>query len=406
MELFRLLSAEELEKKPIGDASKIMYRIDKGRIKPSKMLSDSVASMIKGNEEFVMVDDQKVVYETAMSLAKKSSNTNKNVLIVQGGPGTGKSVVAINLLVNLIKIGLNSRYVTKNSAPREVYQSKLTGTLKKTEISNLFCGSGSFTECDKNAFDALIVDEAHRLNEKSGLFKNLGENQIKEIIDASNFIVFFVDEDQKVTFSDIGEIEQIERWAKDLGANIFKQELISQFRCNGSGDYVMWLDETLQITEDANVGIENIRYDFKIVGSPSELREIILEKNKEKNKARLVAGYCWDWKSKRDEKNYDIVDEKSNFHAKWNLASDGSLWLIKPDSVNEVGCIHTCQGLEMDYVGVIVGPDLVVRNGEVVTDPAKRAKTDTSLKGYKKLMKEYIQNFNDKGYEGVLCIFY
>ena len=94
-----------------------------------------------------MIDDQKIVYETALALAKKSSKTNKNVLIVEGGPGTGKSVVAINLLVAITKLGLNTQYVTKNSAPRGVFESKLTKTLKKTQISNMFTGSGSYTNC-------------------------------------------------------------------------------------------------------------------------------------------------------------------------------------------------------------------------------------------------------------------
>ena len=157
--------------------------------------------MIKGNMEFVMIDDQKVVYENALALAKQSSENNKNVLIINGGPGTGKSVVAVNLLVALTKKGLLAHYVSKNAAPRAVYQSKLTGTLRQTEISNLFKGSGAFVGCKKNTFDALIVDEAHRLNEKSGLYGNLGENQVKEIIAASKFSVFFIDEDQKVQFS-------------------------------------------------------------------------------------------------------------------------------------------------------------------------------------------------------------
>ncbi|MFA5792707.1 MAG: DUF2075 domain-containing protein [Candidatus Gracilibacteria bacterium] len=398
-----------------GDKSKIMYRIDNGRIKPSKSLADSLVKMLKGNQEFVMIDDQKVVYETAMALAKKSSVANKNILIVQGGPGTGKSVVAINLLVALTKLGFVSQYITKNSAPRAVYESMLTGTLRKTEITNLFSGSGSFINVEKNIFDALIVDEAHRLNEKSGMFKNQGENQIKEIIEASKFSIFFIDEDQKVTWHDIGEKEEIGKWATRGGVKVQTLKLESQFRCNGSNGYLAWLDDVLQISETANPVLElggageeylewvneitegqipadpmldTSEYDFQIVDSPEKLREIIFEKNKEKNKARLVAGYCWDWVTKKNPHVNDIVIPEHNFAMKWNLASDGNLWILKKESVSEVGCIHTCQGLEMDYVGVIVGPDLIVRNGKIITDPSKRAKTDSSIKGYKKLSKE------------------
>ncbi len=365
-----------------GDKKNILYRIENGEIKPSKSLADSLVSMIKGNQEFVIIDDQKVVYEEALSLGKKSSKDNKNVLIVEGGPGTGKSVVAINLLVALTKLGLNTRYVTKNSAPRDVFESKLTGTLKKTHISNMFTGSGSYTDCKENTFDSLVVDEAHRLNEKSGMFKNYGENQIKELIKSAKSCIFFLDEDQKVTWSDIGEKEEIEKWANKLGVKVHYLKLESQFRCNGSDGYLAWLDDVLQIKETANRSLTGAKYDFKIVDSPNELRELIFEKNKINNKARLVAGYCWDWISKGNKNSYDIVMPEYKFEMRWNLATDGNLWIISPKSVREVGCIHTCQGLEVDYVGVIIGPDLVVRGGKVITSPKKRAKTDKSLNGY------------------------
>lgn len=370
-----------------GDKTNIMYRIEAGKIRPSKALSDSLSSMLKGNQEFVMIDDQKIVYETAISLARKSSEKNKNVLIVQGGPGTGKSVVAINLLVQSTKAGLVSKYVTKNSAPRDVYASKLTGTLKKTEFSNLFSGSGSFITCQSNIFDFLIVDEAHRLNEKSGMFKNLGENQVKEIIKSSKCSVFFIDEDQRVTLSDIGSQQEITRWAQEAGCKVHTLELASQFRCNGSDGYLAWLDNSLQIRETANVKFENIDYDFKVVDSPTELRDIIFEKNKLNNKARLVAGYCWNWVSKANKNADDIVIPEFDFKMRWNLATDGNLWIIKPESVKEIGCIHTCQGLDLDYVGVIIGDDLIVRDGKILVDPSKRAKTDKSLNGYKILLK-------------------
>jgi DNA replication protein DnaC len=179
-----------------GDTNNIMYRIENGKIKPLKALADSLVSMLKDTkEEFIMLDDQKVVYETAISGAKNSSNTNKNVLIVEGGPGTGKTVVAINLLVGLNKIGKIAKYVTKNAAPRAVYKAMLTGNIKVGDIDFLFTGSGSFIDTEANTFDTLIIDEAHRLNTKSGMFSNLGENQIKEIINASKFSVFFIDED-------------------------------------------------------------------------------------------------------------------------------------------------------------------------------------------------------------------
>jgi hypothetical protein len=175
-----------------GDASNIMYRIEKGQIRPSKTLADSIAKMINGNDEFVMIDDQKVVYEQARSLVNSSSIKNKNVLIVRGGPGTGKSVIAIQLTARLTAERKLVQYVSKNSAPRDVYASKLAGIRTKSWVNNLFKGSGSYISSPNGFFDALIIDEAHRLNEKSGMFSNLGENQIKEIINAAKCSIFFI----------------------------------------------------------------------------------------------------------------------------------------------------------------------------------------------------------------------
>ena len=378
-----------------GDKGEIMYRIDNGKIKPSKQLSDSLVSLIKGNREFIMVDEQKLVYETALSLTKKAQKGAKQVLVVEGGPGTGKSVVAINLLVEITRRNMLTQYVTKNAAPRTVYQSKLSGTLTKSRYSALFQGSGVFVDVATNTFDTLLVDEAHRLNEKSGMFKNLGENQIMEIINASKCSVFFIDEDQKVTMKDIGSIDEIRKQAKRLNADITELKLSSQFRCNGSDAYLSFLDNLLQIRDTANTNLEGINYIFNVCDSPSEIRDIIFEKNKEKNSARIVAGYCWDWKSKKDGITMDIVFPEHQFEMKWNLATETMLWITKPDSVDEIGCIHTCQGLELDYVGVIIGKDLIVRNGEVLVDPSMRSRMDSSIKGYKKMLKENPEKAKD-----------
>lgn len=371
-----------------GDKRKMIYRIEQGKIRPSKMLADSMVSLLQGNQEFVMIDDQKIVYETALKLSQKATANKKQVLIVKGGPGTGKSVVAINLLVEITRQGLLAQYVSKNAAPRAVYENKLTGTLKKTVISNLFSGSGAFINTKANTFDTLIVDEAHRLNEKSGLYSNLGEHQIKEIINASRCAVFFIDEDQRVTLNDVGTLKEIYKWAELANADITEMELSSQFRCNGSDGYLAFLDHILQIRETANTTLEGIDYDFQIFSDPNELREAIIEKNKINNKSRMVAGYCWEWASKKNPELYDVVIPEYDFKMRWNLTQDGSLWIISPESVNEIGCIHTCQGLEVDYIGVVIGPDLIVRDGKVLTQPLARARSDKSVFGYKKLLEK------------------
>ena len=367
-----------------------MYRIEKGKISPSKSLADALVSLLDGNPEFTMIDEQKHVYETALNLFKKTENGQKQVLIVEGGPGTGKSVVAVNLLVELIRREKLVHYVTKNAAPRAIYESRLTGKYTKSHISNLFKGSGGYYDVDENTFEALLVDEAHRLNEKGGFYGTQGENQIKEIMNAARLSIFFVDNDQIVTFKDIGSKEAIIHWAKALNIPYKQIKLSSQFRCNGSEAYLAWLDNSLQIRETANTEIDDLNFEFRVFDFPNDLRELIIRKNKRNNKARMVAGYCWDWISKKAERQRenDIVIDEYNFSMQWNFQSDGGLWIDRPTSVDQIGCIHTCQGLELDYIGVIVGPDLLYRNGMLVTVPKNRAKTDQSLKGYKTLLRK------------------
>ncbi|WP_421621440.1 DNA/RNA helicase domain-containing protein [Alkalilimnicola ehrlichii] len=370
-----------------GDRHDIMYRIENGRIRPSRSLADAVLSMLKGNDAFVMIDDQKVAFEKALELAHRAQHGEKQVLIIEGGPGTGKSVLAINLLAKLTDRDLVSQYVSRNAAPRAVYEAKLTGSFKKSRISNLFRGSGSFMESEPDCFDVLLVDEAHRLNEKSGLYGNQGENQIKEIMHAARLSVFFVDEAQRVTLKDIGTRNEIRHWAQTLGAEVTELRLASQFRCGGSDGYLAFVDHLLAIRDTANADVESIDFDVRVMESPQDLRREVLAHNAN-NRARMVAGYCWDWKSKKDPTAMDIEIPEHDFSAQWNLTKDGSLWALAEHSVEQIGCIHTIQGLELDYVGVIIGPDLVVRDGEIITDGRKRSSMDRSVRGIRKLYKQ------------------
>lgn len=368
-----------------GDRKGALYAIENGRIRPSKMLIDSVAGLLQGKAEFVLIDDQKVVHETILQVDARAAG-RKQVVIVQGGPGTGKSVIAINLLGAFIARQRNARYVSKNAAPRAVYEAKLAGTFTKTRISNLFSGSGAFVDLAPDTYDTLIVDEAHRLNEKSGLYRNLGDNQVKELIRSARCTVFFVDDDQRVTLLDIGHTEELRRHALHLGAEVTELELSSQFRCNGSDGYLAWLDDTLDIRATANPILDTGEYDFRVFDNPADLHRLIALKNSSNNRARVVAGYCWKWPSKKDPEAWDIELPEFNYKRRWNLDTDGSLWIVKPGSVDQVGCIHTCQGLELDYVGVIIGPDLAYRDERIVTDATKRASSDQSVKGLKKMM--------------------
>lgn len=372
-----------------GDNKEVLYEIDHGKIRPSKSLQDSIRSMIEGNQEFVMIDEQRVVYDEIIRLSELCQEDHKKrTIICQGGPGTGKSVVAVQLLAELTQRGQFVQYVSKNMAPRTVYLEKLKGMKKLTGVENLFKGSAGYVEIGNNQINTLIVDEAHRLELKSQYTKDNGNNnQIREIIHASRCSVFFIDESQRVTLKDIGSVEEIERLAKEEGSEIYHMELLSQFRCNGSNGYLAWIDNVLEIRETANHNLEGIDYDFKVFDNPHDLRRAIVEKNRISRKARLVAGYCWNWpKATQNDPDYhDIVID--DFEMSWNL-SGGEAFALDEKSIDYAGCIHTTQGLEFDYVGVIIGNDMRFENGHIVTDFTKRANTDQSIKGLKKMYKE------------------
>ena len=372
----------------IGDKKEVLYMVDHGAIRPSKSLQNAIASMIKGNEEFIMIDEQRVVYEEIIKLSTRTQRDHKKrTVICTGGPGTGKSVIAVRLLAELTQRGQFVQYVSKNSAPRQVYAAKLKGKVRKSSVDNMFKGSGMYTEAGNNAVNTLLADEAHRLNEKSGMFHNKGENQIKEIIHAAGCSVFFIDESQRVTMEDIGSVDEIRRWAQVEGSEVTEMELVSQFRCNGSNGYLAWIDDLLEIRETANYYLDGLDYEVRLCDDPADVQRIIIEKNRESNRARILAGYCWKWPT-ATRKNSEFHDiQIGDFSISWNL-DDGQAFAISENSVNEAGCIHTTQGLEFDYVGVIMGDDIRYENGHVVTDFTKRASTDQSIKGLKKMYKE------------------
>ena len=361
----------------------LLYKIDHGRIRPSKALQDCLVSLMKGKEEFMLLDDQAVVYDMCLKIMNQcQKDRKKRTIIIQGGPGTGKSVLAVNLLKDFISQGLNASYCTKNSAPREAYLKLLAQSDLKAQVNikQLFRSPFGLSNSASNFYDCLIVDEAHRLVAKMYGDWN-GENQVKECIASSLFTVFLIDEDQRITTKDIGSIAEIKKWADFLGSRVIMNDdtvLRSQFRCNGSDEYVQLINNVLQVGEPVDFGTDEIQYDLRVYDDPCELREDLRELNHINNKARMVAGYCYDWNVKFGRGDVDISLE-NDFQAKWNLDGD-KIWAINPKSFEEVGCIHTAQGLEFDYVGVLIGKDLRYDEtlGAVVTDKTKISSDDKS----------------------------
>lgn len=362
----------------------LLYLIDHGRIRPTQSLQDALATMVRGTPVFDLLDEQAVCYDMCIrTMLQCLKDQKKRTILVQGGPGTGKSVLAVNLLMRFITSACNAAYVTKNSAPRQAFLSILSGNKADNiaEINQLFRSPFGLSQVPANSYDCLIVDEAHRLVRKMyGDWQ--GENQVKECIQASLLTVFLLDEDQAVTTKDIGSVQEIVRCCQELGSDIIMREetkLTSQFRCNGSDAYIQFIDNLLQRSgESVDVSLSELNYDFQVFDDASRMRDALRDKNAIANKARMVAGYCYDWNVKNHRGDVDI-ELPGGFQAKWNLVND-KIWAINPRSFEEVGCIHTAQGLEFDYVGVLIGRDLRYdrATGRVVTDKSAISRDDKS----------------------------
>lgn len=350
----------------------LLYELSNGRIKPSKFLIDCLADSLNGNDNIELIGQQRIAFSNIKREIDQALKTNdRKVIIVQGGAGTGKSLIALHLLGELHKKGKTAFYVAKSSYIKESYFKTLTRDIPDYKIlRTLFRGSGDFHKEAFNGnkqFDCLIVDEAHRLTEKSKVsYMFYGNNQIQEIIHASKVSVFFIDETQQIDIKDFGTIENIKSAAAAEGATVIQDEkyvLKAQFRCNGSDEYIQWVENTLyNKPQQPMTGIMD--YEIKIFDDLPTMHEALKKKNAEcKYPCRLLSGDVFPWISRKDKSQIDIVLD--GFSAQWNKKKS---FAVDPKSIDEVGCIHTSQGMEFEYVGLIIGDDLLYRNGRVETD--------------------------------------
>lgn len=422
----------------------LLFEIDNSRLRPSDSLASSLDASLKGNDFFSYDEHQSNAVETIIEEVRKAKFYNqKKTIIIKGGPGSGKSVVAINVLGRLIggeiskgkrKDKLTSVYVTSNASPKNLYKKELIrGDYKKNFLRELFKEPSSFQNSKENDFDCILVDEAHRVYNYAagshGISKK-GPNAIELLIKASLVTVFFLDDDQKVTVFDYGTRENIKKAAYKYRSEVIEShslELTSEFRCLGGEDYMNFIRFFLGYPNGQSVYTKNEKkYDFRIFDSAYDMMEEIAKKDLEEQesfdkkqtlpssremsgKCRLVAGYTYNWVSKGEERsgpttdiNLDL-DSSKPFRAKWNLygtslGTDYS-WLDDPKSTYEVGCIHTCQGLDMPYCGVIIGKDLTYNKEtkQIEFHPEEDAKTDTASGIHNKntpltVAKELIRN--------------
>ncbi|HHT9138866.1 MAG TPA: DNA/RNA helicase domain-containing protein [Candidatus Wunengus sp. YC60] len=356
-----------------GNGMPVLQRIRESKYGPSKKLLDEVVKVVKENKRYILLDDQFLAFDSVMSLVRIGEKSKrKTVVIVNGGPGTGKSVVAINLLAELSRMGKNAQYATGSKAFTETLRKAL-GPTAKSQIKYF----NSYTKEKVNTIDVLVADESHRLRLTSNnrfTKKELRSTtpQIEELINVAKVPVFFIDDRQNVRPKEIGSSNYIRENAQRLGCDVSEYNLDIQFRCQGSDKFVQWVNNTFAIkkTAEAIWDSKDTEFDFQIVSSPHQLYDKIKKKNdNEANSARLVAGFCWPWSEPKEDGTLvaDVVIE--DFAMTWEGKESGrklapsippaSLWPFDPRAVNQIGSIYTIQGFEFDYVGVIIGKDFI-----------------------------------------------
>lgn len=383
-----------------GKGMEILYEVENGKIIPSKKFVEYVSEIFKGNPVYTLLDEQMVAYANIIDIAEKART--KTTMIVNGGPGTGKSVVAMNAFVKLLKTGLNVRFVAPNASFRECMVDTLGQhkAASKKRLSTLFSGSGSYVNAYTNEFDVLVCDEAHRLKKK-GAFMYQGVSQVEDIVKAAKVSVFFVDDRQAIRPDDEGTVERIKEVCEEIGSEVIMVELRAQFRCSGAEGYLNWVDHTLQIADTGNYdGWDQGAFDFKIFDDPNELYASICSLNDEGFKARMLAGYAWKWTAAKEGNDDAQVDDVSidefNFHMPWNSRKASTTWATDDAMRDQIGCIHTSQGLEFDYVGVIIGNDLKfdpeLMEVHADYDDYYDATGKKGLKGQPKHLTAYIKN--------------
>ena len=446
-----------------GSGLEIFNRITHSRIRPSKTLLDAAANMFKGITEFSLLDDQITAARTIFAEVKQAVRQpdKKTAIIVKGGPGTGKTVIALHVLAEMAQHqedSLNMFFTTRSKALRESLKVQLKNISYKNstenDASDLIANIFQFKpyHYKESEIDLLLVDEAHRIQKSANFMGDSFEeqtylSQVQSLLYCSKVCVFFIDDNQAIKKEEIGKSDYIreaaqnyrktiydythsefcrtlekqkrsldkkilkrESLAKENQAdsydeiskldgqitelkrhltkeacvndvvshlnseiNIIEMELKSQFRCNGSDNYLDWLDEVLYKSgKDIATTFKDDEYTFKIFDSPEELYKAVRFYNDNENVARIAAGYCWRWSPYPGENGDLIKDVKiGDFEMPWetNLspargefrnryASSADTWAIEKEGINQVGCIFSIQGFEIDYIGVILGPDI------------------------------------------------
>lgn len=361
-------------------------------VRPSRQLLSVAAQEIQEREQFVLLDEQRLAYELVLAAVDEARHSNtKTVVVVAGGPGSGKSVVALSLLGELARQG---RVVLHATGSRSFTQTlRQVAGRGSARTKGLFKYFNSFMDAEQNGLEVLILDEAHRLREKSvnrytpASLRERARPQIEELLDAARVPVFLLDQHQVVRPGEMGSVPEIEAHASARGLQVRHVDLSAQFRAGGSEAYITWVLRLLGLREGGPVPWhDEPAFSVDVVDSPSEMEARLAAVAEEGFGARMTAGFCWPWSDPRPDGSLVPDVRVESWARPWNLKSKtgrsiggappSELWATDPAGFGQVGCVYTAQGFEYDWNGVIIGPDLVWRGDRWVAQRERNKDPD------------------------------
>ncbi len=386
---------------------------------PSKQLMAVAAEEIQKREQFVLLGEQRLAFDLVMhEVTKAQQSDKKTVIVITGGPGSGKSVIALSLLGELSRQGRTAIHATGSRS--------FTMTLRQvagkgsTRVKQMFKYFNSFMDAEKNGLEVLILDEAHRIRETSenrytkAAFRQ-GRPQVDELISAARVPVFLLDQHQVVRPGELGTVDEISEYARGLGLEVREISLDDQFRCGGSQSYINWVQRLLGLEVGGPIPWEgDPGFEVQIVDSPQEMESLLTLKVTEGFGDRMTAGYCWKWSNPLADGSLvpDVI--VGDWSKPWNLRGDravggappSALWATDPAGFGQVGCVYTAQGFEYDWNGVILGPDLVWRTDKWMVnrsenkDPDFRNSNKVSGLEFERLVKNVYKVLLTRGLSG------
>jgi hypothetical protein len=362
------------------------------RIAPTKQLMQLAAEEVKNREQFRLIDEQQIAYSMVIKALRDADASNtKTAVIITGGPGTGKSVIALSLLGELSRRGKTTIHATGSKAFRNSLR-KIAGA-RSPQVQKLFSYFNSFMSAERNSLDVIICDEAHRIRETSAnrytkADLRTGTPQLHELLNVARVPVFLLDSNQVVRKGETGTPDYIENEAISMGLKVIRVDLDGQFRCGGSRLYESWLNGFLNLGSSEEISwARDPNFNVLVAESPEEIESILRQFENDGYKSRITAGYCWTWNDPNEDGTLPKDVKIGNWSKPWNVKGDrgvggylsGELWAIDPKGFDQIGCVYTAQGFEYDWNAVIFGPDLIWRSGEWIAD--RSGSKDPAMRG-------------------------